>query len=87
MHILLFIVNNDNSVVHTRIFKNKKTYDINDLIKMGSNIALMRVHSAEITPKCQLPVQSEIELPLPDGFYEMVADTFILRIMQAPTGV
>ena len=43
--------------------------------------------ASQLTPKSQLPPEAEISSPLLDGFREIVADTFVLKVMLTLTGV
>ena len=43
--------------------------------------------ASQLTPKSQLPPETEISSPLLDGFREIVADTFVLKVMLTLTGV
>jgi len=53
---MLLIVNKNGGLVYSQVFKNtKKTYDSNELMKLGSSFYSMVSISAQIAPKCQLP--------------------------------
>jgi trafficking protein particle complex subunit 4 len=85
---MLMIVNKNGGLVYKKVFSNnKKSLDDNELLKLASSFYSLSAIASQITPKTQVPPETEISSPLLDGIVEIVAETFVLRVMQTLTGV
>jgi hypothetical protein len=57
------------------------------MMTLASGFYSMHNISHTLTPDSLLPPENEIQSPLLDGIREIVADTFVLKVMQSLTNV
>ena len=78
-HKLLIIVNKYGSLIYSKSFQ--KEYKANDFILLASTFHSMHSISSQCTPQCLLPKEIELKTQLLDGFTEIVASTFVLKLL------
>jgi len=81
MHLALFIVNKNGSLVFSRTLNKNQNFTSNELIRLASTFHSMHAISSQITPACVMPREYQIDSPVLDGITEIVTDTFVLRAL------
>ena len=87
MHLILIVINKNGSLVFSKPLSNKVQFTGNELIRLASTFHSMHAISSQITPKPLIPPESEVPSPVLDGIVEIVVDTFVLKALNALTGV
>ena len=79
---MLILINKSGSLIYQKKFNNNtKTYGDNEIINLASSFYAMHNMASQITPKSQMPPETEMTSPQLDGIREIVADTFVLKVM------